>query len=273
MRRIIFFLLAGLVLLVSCKKSIPEPSAPSPTPSAVITPTETPLPTPSPSPSANNLSVEESYVRDSYDHADGQRLCTLNVAMPKIVGDSDAAAVVTDYYQSADLMLLSMWDEYVAEAHDRYESSKTSGNLFMPVNIEGNFSVEGYTDQFLSVKRELHIYSGGAHAGTTLYTDTFDLTTGRALSLLDFFTVAPDELQRRLLPYVTDAIQKHPDDYFENYETLARDLFPYNAYTLNENTLTLIYPEYSLAAFTQGTLSFSIPLADLQDITNKDYLR
>lgn len=237
------------------------PASPSPSPTAA----ETPTPRPSGEIIAPDFEIDEDFWQQEYRHTDGALLASVSCAWPKL--PDSAPQAIRDYYSQ----LHSDTEREAAavfskEAAISYEDSKASSQDFRPYSLEENYSVQFNDSKILSVLRNTARYTGGVHGQEDVFTETFDLSTGKKLTLDDLMSVDRETYIRRLVPLICEQIASNPEDYVEGYEQTAADSFPVDLFCVTDTGLALFYPPYVLASYAQGVCRFDIPLEKYEDI-------
>lgn len=119
----------------------------------------------------------------------------------------------------------------------------------------------------------IHEDTGGAHGNTYFRTFTFDTETGEALSLADLFVSGADYLgilsgvaRTRLPGILGDILDEQmllagTGASAENFEN----------FFLDEDTLTILFAPYQVAAYAAGPQTLAIPRAELAQILKPEY--
>ena len=128
-------------------------------------------------------------------------------------------------------------------------------------------------NRYASVKLDVAVYSGGAHANHWPMTWVFDLTDGHSLTLDELFTDTDAALAdlagvcRGVLPgplggmYVPEMVEAGTEPFFENY---AR-------FVLTSDGLALFFPPYQVAPFAAGEQVVTIPYAHLDALLRPEF--
>lgn len=117
-------------------------------------------------------------------------------------------------------------------------------------------------------------YTGGAHGIAVPITFTFDRATGNKVELSDVFERnAPylerlSSLARAGLPAILGDYV-NPDFVEDGTRPVAEN---FSAFYLEDDSLTFLFAPYQVAPYVVGTVTFPIPLAELEDILDPFYL-
>lgn len=115
--------------------------------------------------------------------------------------------------------------------------------------------------------------TGGAHGNTYFHTFTFDSQTGDALTLRDLFMPGSEYLDalssiaRAKLPGILG-------DIFDErmmVDGTAPSEENFESFFLDEDTLTVLFAPYQVAAYAAGPQTLAIPRSELSDILKPEY--
>jgi hypothetical protein len=131
-----------------------------------------------------------------------------------------------------------------------------SYSAYMEYNITYNENCH------LSAYNDKYEFTGGAHGLTARSSDSWELCTGKHLSLNDFFD--PNANYRQ---FITDEItrqaeynnQQNSGIYFEDYESLIIKSFDQHNFYLTPQGITFYFQQYDIAPYSTGIAEFIIP--------------
>lgn len=122
-------------------------------------------------------------------------------------------------------------------------------------------------------------YQGGAHSNTISLSATYDLVTGKVLSLDDILSDTCTTEQ--LVQAIFDALSPISDSLYPEYRTVISDRFsgnyvwsdyPYTEDWYFSNTgLCFYFSPYDIAPYFMGTVTAEIPYEQLSGILKDDY--
>ena len=122
--------------------------------------------------------------------------------------------------------------------------------------------------QIVSINFNEYMYTGGAHAGYTRLLRSFDLKTGKILSLSDFlFTEAQDSF----LLSAESKFRQQKGLPKEHDLSLAGYWFPGNRFQLNDNFaftekgIVFYYNPYEIAPYAMGATELLLPIDEIQN--------
>ena len=126
--------------------------------------------------------------------------------------------------------------------------------------------------QLLCVTTNRYSYTGGAHPAVWRTCDTFDLRTGKAISVAELAedtTLLHDAVERELLAQAQARLADTSDApaYYEDYEKTLGDWMD-RALAFDGAGMTVIFGVYDLAPYAAGEQSFLIPYEYLAPYLN-----
>ena len=241
------------------------------------TPSVTDPSAPDASPDDGSLKWSDYVFKGNYtdENLTSAALVTLNITLPKVEGNED----ITLYYDNViDRLKESAQTYYLDIARGNYDLAQDGIGIFTPVVIETSYQVVRNDGVLFSVVRESYENTGGAHPMGAKLGDVFRVADGAKLLFEDVFTVTYDEAVAKLTPI----IHKQMDDftaangldnaYYENAKQELFSMWETDDFYLTDESLVLIWQAYSIAPYAAGIQEFSIPLADIADIVDAQWI-
>ena len=291
MKRILALLLMAVFTfgLCGCEKisSIDLPPLPTVTPEAAE-----PSASPSAEPAAQTktesahgliVSIKRT-TRQAYDPQDGSKLIlTFSYDTPTVYIESGETAAAAINEQTA-LMEDAFYtgNGYGTGYNDMLTMAEDNYNYVVNAGIEGGMlelvnsrtvSVERMDDRVLTLLYNDYSFTGGAHG---FYGDTgcsFDVETGRLLSLEDL-SGDYDALASFLTDYMVNTVENDPElaqridlGLFEEgtgYAEILAPLLRQGAWYFDGQGLVIFSSLYEISSYAAGPIVFSIPYAQLQ---------
>lgn len=248
----------------------PDP-APVPDPEPAPTPDPEPQPDPEPvQPEDPSVEVDEAHFSHQlFDAISAEPVLTAAFSMPEI----EEMPQVTAYYETAKTDLFAI---YSNEMPDAILQKQDLGENFRPWAMEMTFEVLRNDGTVLSILRELYENRNAAHPSIVYFAETFAVESQGRLLLSNLFTVSEDEY----LPRLRDMIVAQMDERTANegmpYFDYARDqllsLLDPMDFALTEDSLLIFFDVYSLAPYVAGPQNFELPLSELSDILNTQWV-
>ena len=275
--------------LCGCEKisSIDLPPLPTVTPEAAE-----PSASPSAEPAAQTetesahgliVSIKRT-TRQAYDPQDGSKLIlTFSYDTPTVYiegGEAAAAAINEQTALTEDAFYTG--NGYGTGYNDMLTMAEDNYNYVVNAGIEGGMlelvnsrtvSVERMDDRVLALLYNDYSFTGGAHG---FYGDTgcsFDVETGRLLSLEDL-SGDYDALAAFLTDYMVNTVENDPElaqridlGLFEEgtgYAEILAPLLRQGAWYFDGQGLVIFSSLYEISSYAAGPIVFSIPYAQLQ---------
>jgi hypothetical protein len=151
------------------------------------------------------------------------------------------------------------------EAKRLYEAS-TDRSTFIPYSMEQNYQISYNENGYFCVSRDLFEFEGGAQSMSWINAETFDLRTNQLATLDDLFLVDKNAYNPFLVSYVCELIKQDPGNYYD--DSLDRVTGALNSviFALSDEGLVLYFSTYTIAPYTTGSPSFTIPYSELKPI-------
>jgi predicted secreted protein len=205
-------------------------------------------------------SVKSEYKSDYIDTA---------IEIPKLTGLKDSAVQDSINAVFSDVMAAAQQDIKPWEAESREYASDDQDNI-NPYQIYLSYTVPYNLNGILSINLSDYRYRGAAHGGDTRSSYTFDLTTGRQLSLGDLMTDGSGCRDR-----INAAIQTKIDGQIKN-NTLSEiapfsDIGDHPSFYLTPDSLVFYFQEYEYFTYADGIQEYPIPYSDVSDLLKPEY--
>lgn len=119
-------------------------------------------------------------------------------------------------------------------------------------------------------------YTGGAHGGVVPLSITYDLLSGKVLSLYNILT--EDATGEAICKLITDILSKSASDYslYDGYEITVKGAFQDNFkkntnWYFSNDGLCFYFAPYEIAPYSSGIIIAEIPYANLVGVLNDAY--
>ncbi|MGX8714166.1 MAG: DUF3298 domain-containing protein [Lachnospiraceae bacterium] len=167
---------------------------------------------------------------------------------------------------------------YVSAVMSDYESSirdaiKREEALAGPYSFSASFKVERCDNEIVSLRDDIYQYVGGPHPSTSVSTWNYHSDTGEQVMISEILILGDD-----LYAYIEEVLKEdYGDDIFYNDDVSAdiKALFENEemiAFTLTEDTVTIIFPEYALAPYSEGILEAEIRTSEAPAFFNGSFI-
>jgi hypothetical protein len=203
---------------------------------------------------------------------DAKGFVELKLKLPLLDGNYDGIPEINKYFISKEKFF---YDELpldiLKESNQKVEGEKDNWYRSADYNLEAVFG------DIISMKAYLNGGAGGV-GWAGIEGNTFDLNTGKKLSLKDIFKVSEDEYMSFIYDFVSKKIMdeinndkesRHGymfDDAYsgDGYKSIRN--FDPNDFYLSKNALVVFYQKYVLANGAAGPLIFEIPYESISNI-------
>ncbi len=206
------------------------------------------------------------------DENDGTVLLEAKITVPELANPNNDNAIntINQYYQAQiDSFMNSIREEELEIARADKEFALNNGYPVRTHSIETSFEVAYSGNNLLSILNTRYAYTGGAHPNYIRKAETFDLTTGKQLSLTDILGI--DQKGALEKAYATaisqikaiEGTEEFP--YFDDYPESLREYYSADDFVLRENALVFYYQLYVIAPYVFGFPEFELPYSELGD--------
>ena len=281
--------------LAACSTKPETPAQPTAEPTAIpVTAAPETTAAPTEAPAAENRNLPVISVRceneDFYTADNAALLLVYACAEPSVsMNGNDAAAAAinealhkqyTDFavgVESSSEYSISGKENYLAAAKEELARQTENGDAsgFSSYSLMRQMNVRYNARYLLSITYDDTSYLGGAHGYTGRCGHTFDIRTGRELTLADltdnydaFLSAAVDQL-KDIISYGAEYAAYGLND---GYEDQLAGLFRDGNWYFNDEGLVLMANPYELAGYAAGLIEFTLPYAWLAYQIKADYL-
>ena len=221
-----------------------------------------------------NLSIEYTYIKNSSQEVLKDTLN--NYLTTLFFGDSyvnrPIEEIITDYTNDYVQTYKSDLESLFKE--DK-EINKENGESIGPwYNYEKtlNSNIESYNKDLLVYKIYYQEYTGGAHGIYSTNYYNFDLKTKMILKLEDIFVpnykkALVEEIWRQLIKDNKVSTKEELRDMGYEY---SDELSPTSNFKLDKQSITFLYNVYEIAPYSMGSISITIPYAQITHLFNSN---
>lgn len=142
------------------------------------------------------------------------------------------------------------------------EHAKKEGFPFFEYEFLSGFTVTYDADCFVSLYTDQYLYTGGAHGTTQRTSETWDFSSGKRLSLSDFYPNSPsyqERILKNLQRQVSEREKRAPYTYFDDYASLLRSTFNPESFYMTPKGIVIYYQQYDIAPYSTGLPEFLLP--------------
>lgn len=178
-----------------------------------------------------------------------------------------AQAVINRYYRTRAEEFYSYAQKILyKDAVQEYIKSQSNDFPFRPYGAAMDYALTFNGRCHMSTYFDRYQYTGGAHGNTVRDSATFELNTGRRVTMGSLFPPGSD-YRRTVLEQaiaIADANNaKEPGLYFDDYRSLMVKYFNAESFNLTETGISVYYQQYEIAPYAVGIVTFNIPYAKL----------
>jgi hypothetical protein len=131
-----------------------------------------------------------------------------------------------------------------------------------------------FSDEILSIRFDIGVYTGGAHGNIAIQSYSFDLVNESVLGFEDIFVSEEEAIAT--IAAITQAQLAENLGGLADMDWIATgagaDALNYQDFVLTEESIIFYFEPYVVAAYAAGTQQVEIPLSDLSAILNPDFL-
>ncbi|MEF3306493.1 stalk domain-containing protein [Paenibacillus sp. GYB003] len=199
----------------------------------------------------NELAVQTATIEET---GDGRSLA---IHYPQLSGyaNPDVQSAVNAFLKQEAEDQAKWGKEELAKAADALKEMPAGDGETKPeVSYGGAYTVTYNEKGLLSLYVDYHLYTGGAHGITFRKPYTFDLATGRTLSLKEATGGAAD-----YVPIINDVIRTHLRETDLALLTPFETIEPDRPFFLKHNGVVVYFDLYEYAPYAAGMPEFEIP--------------
>lgn len=208
---------------------------------------------------------------------EGIPIVEAHVSYPAITyqGFQKNAAILSRFYScGAAHYLKFVKKQMLPAARECYVQAVRQGEVPRLFEAQQSFQVT-YNAGLISIYYDQYEYTGGAHGGTTRFSDTYYLPEGRFLRLRDLFRPRVPYrkvLQAEITRQVEQSLGQGGAFYYENYRRGIKKYFSPAQFYLRPKGLSIYYQQYTIAPYSTGLPTFFIPYERLSDLLRFDLI-
>jgi hypothetical protein len=217
----------------------------------------------------NSLQVITQVHKESVQDEEGEVVLIVDIDYPQFTSENQDFNLteVNAFYKMQYQQVMEMQLEEAKEL--AFEDKKIAEEIEIPFNPHGmgtSFTI-GYNDNgYLSVMQTNHFYTGGAHPNYFVESQTFDLKTGKMISLTDVLGLEEQSTLDKVYEFVLAEGRKRQEEggyFYDEFESYAKEYYSINDFALKEDGLLLYYQIYAIAPYAAGLQEFIMPYSEV----------
>ena len=217
----------------------------------------------------NSYTINEEKIEEVLKNNEGNDLLELKVVKPILEDKQELEFAKADIEQLFNNYLEYYKGEYLDRCIDN-EFFLSNNMLF---NCELTFKTYKANKEVISIVLEEAEYSGGAHGSDTFTALNYDVTNQKILNFDALFKENyKDKLKERVQEKIEELINEEDYAIFQDYSTYFDENFKSENFYLDGNKLVIIYNQYDIAPYSEGTILVELDFNEIKDILNERFL-
>ncbi len=194
-----------------------------------------------------------------------QRVLQYTIQYPEVASSvfSTAAANINRYYRGkTELFRQRLRHSLYYQAIREFDNAQENGYPFRTFEAYLGSTLTFNQDCALSLYFDAYQFTGGAHGNTTRTSDTWDLPSGRRVTMARFFpayAMYKAYAISNVNAQITQQMQSGDGMFFEDYEISTARYFNANNFFLRPEGLVVYYQQYQIAPYASGIPEFLLP--------------
>lgn len=205
---------------------------------------------------------------ETFKDDNGSLLMEAKIISPEILNPANdsALASINEYYAMwYDDFIAKIRSEGLKKAKENKAEAQKNNFPFHPHYYERAAYVTYNGNNLLSVLSEQFESTGGAHPITFWYSQTFDVASGKKLTLPDLLGGSKEEALQKVYDTVLAQIKEKEGTnefyYNESYQEDVKKYYAEDDFVLKSDSLVIYYQLYAIAPYAAGFREFAIPYA------------
>lgn len=217
------------------------------------------------------IAVAVPQSKEEFSAEDGTCIFTYtNQDMVLTMDDAAVADIIT-----ADFLSRNDFSSAAQDVLDAAKAAYSGQDDWSAYFYELFYSPIRLDQQVLSLLGSEIVYNGTPRSVNTSVSVTYDLITGKALTLQD--VLKSNYSAENLIKLILEAVKQYSEQgiLFTDYEYIISDLFstntPMDRWYLSDKGLCFYFTPYEIAPNTAGTVTAEIPYSALTDLLKDEY--
>lgn len=219
--------------------------------------------------------IEQKYNDCKKDPSETNPCLDISIEYPKVLGKFKNSKVVDDFIKSKILLLLSHYSEEKVNLKETIENAikkatidfkkENEGSTVIPWNYVSDTKILFESKKYISLVVNNYSYTGGAHGGATSFYVTFNINTGKFITLDNIV-----KNKKLLLNVAEKKFRKEQsvptNQTFENSGFWFKDnkfYLPDN-YAVVDKGVLFQYGQYEIAPYAAGMIELLIENKDFK---------
>ena len=207
------------------------------------------------------IAVKDRYINYSDTTENGTVLFTGRVAYPELLADGDIVSAFNEYIlgDAQEAMVRGRTDCYYP-ALDAYENSLTGGYEFLPYMAEHSFDITYNKDKLISILCADSNFAGWTHPNYSMYSMTYNLETGKEVSLGELFDMCDDAIFEKVFAEYSNMIEEKPESFYHDASDCLKDALTELRWYLAGDGVHFFINPYEIAPYAAGVIEAVLPI-------------
>lgn len=188
--------------------------------------------------------------------------------------NGNGSAIVKDFENLAEgRKITDLCDSLMSRANEQYQP----GTDWRPYCVSQSYQATRLDERVLSVFGYVYSNAGGPHPSHYLNSATYDLETGKRITLSDI--LKDESCLESLAERVLDTLSNRGEDsmLFDDYVSVVMDHFTpgspnFDSWYFSDQGLVIYFSVYEISSYAAGDFVMEYTYGDLQDILLPEYV-
>lgn len=192
---------------------------------------------------------------------EGVTLLNYRIEYPELETDRYQRSVkaINQFYKEKGLALQSYFQNKLFQiAVDQYLDDIEHGYPVRAFEALQTFTVTYDRACIFSLYFDDYQYTGGAHGSTVRSSQTWNLRTGKMISLKELYRCR-NGYQSYMKRKIIEQIGENPEIYFDNYAQLVEQTFDPDSFYCTPAGVVVYFQQYDIAPYSSGIREFLLP--------------
>ena len=234
----------------------------------------------------------ECKTTDIFTNNDTEILVRTEVDIPTVTGNEVLNSNVKEWTSNYESQAEAFREEYSNMDYESMEYMEPYSNpelygteypvyfyykdaVYIPTENDELLKTPRADESILSLVYCSYSETGGAHGYAAVSGGTFDVESGKLLSL-DMITDDYEEFSNNVIAYIISEVEKKSQEtyIFEEYEDTIRSLWDEGStsWYMSDDSLVFIYNAYTLASYADGAIIVDVPYSVVSEFMNNKYI-
>ncbi len=207
------------------------------------------------------IPVMDRYINYSDTAENGSVLFTGRAAYPELLVEGDVIAAFNEFiYGDAEEAIVRARTYCHDAALEAYENSLTEGYEFLPYMAEHSFEITYNRDKLISLILSDCIFAGWTHPDYMMYAVTYNLETGKAVSLGELLNMSEEDVYEKVFDLFKNMIEQNPESFYHDSLVCLEEALSELKWYLAEDGIHFFINPYEIAPYAAGVIETVLPI-------------